>query len=1026
MIKNLSYLTFLTILASCGLEKAPKSPKKLELVNSAIISIRGNSEVDPYMVRLKGKALLERAETVNGEILINEEDKLSIIAEQDEFLRAAQSISSEIQVLYSTKLVMNSLTIVAPPHVMRQINSLPMVQNSRPTTIFAAPVLPMDVSASVAAVNARKSLAEFNSTAFIGAQEAHKTYGVTGKDLKIAIIDTGIDYTHSMLGGGGDAADFASINPNEETPLFPNQKVIGGIDLVGDEYSPSSPYRLARIPRPDKNPLDFNGHGTHVAGTAAGIGDGVKSYNGTAPDALLYAVKVFGRNSTSDAVVIAGLEFCVDPNGDLDPSDRVDVINLSLGSPYGKPSINYTEAIKNTVSAGISVVAAAGNSGNNPFIVGAPSTTPEAFSVAAGIDNMAHNVELQGSLVVFDETQKIMLSPYASFSKILGPNDSISGKIVVAGTATEAFSEEMLQTIKGNIALIDRGVNAFTEKVQFAIDAGAIGVVLANNAAGDPIIAGGSEVPVSIPVVMISLSDAQLLKNSTEAVFAFSKNHPFERPELIDTVTDFSSRGPRSIDGLIKPEIVAPGQQIISAATKTGSNVSRLNGTSMASPHMAGVMALMKQRFPNLSVTDHKILLMTSAKTIHDAKGIRYPVSAQGAGRVDVMKALDSRILASRGAFSLGKLDLKGSQTITEKLKLTNVSNEELVFQVSGDFSGGLSVTATAFKIQPEETIEVDIEFNLNPSKSLHSNFEGFLKLATNSGELIATFPVLAVIHESSQVTADVEPLEDDLILVNVNNNSPMKGKVLPFYLLGFDDKKPDLGPLSHIRSNACDLQSAGFRFIEKQVGETSAIFLQVGVKLYEAVTNWEACEVSIQIDQDGDDKADIEWVATRNTNLPGLAQAVPAGFYSILLNANSARNLRSDFERLQRDALGRSPVLEDYRSAVIDLQAYTPFQLSSVTVMEIALDRLNLQGSDLKLKLAVLDASSGSAEGDDYLGSEWLSVAYPKKADDWPEVIDVDGAKSISLELSQSQAIPLIFYTPTNSIENQEIQTAR
>src|SRR5690606_4911955 len=139
-------------------------------------------------------------------------------------------------------------------------------------------------------------------------------------------------------------------------------------------------------------PLDEGGHGSHVAGTIAGAGDGINSYDGVAPDASLYAIKVFGaEGSTGTSVVVAALEYAADPDADLDPSDRLDVVNLSLGSSFGSANNLYTEAMENLDRAGTVVVASAGNSGHMHYITGSPGTSDTVLSVAASIDNMEHN-----------------------------------------------------------------------------------------------------------------------------------------------------------------------------------------------------------------------------------------------------------------------------------------------------------------------------------------------------------------------------------------------------------------------------------------------------------------------------------------------------------------------------------------------------------------------------------------------------------------------------------------------------------
>jgi subtilisin family serine protease len=1028
MMKKIPALALLATLASCGMSTSPDNVKKLDLVNSAIISIRDvKDEVQTFMVRLDAQALLETATYMNGKIIIDDAQKALVLKQQADFVASLQAIDPTIHVLYSTKLSMNSVTIAAAPSVMGQVNKLPMVKNARPMSLFSAPDV---VERAQVRANLEKTVQDFrtrNSVAFIGAEKARADLGLDGKGLRIGIIDTGIDYTHTMMGGSGSVEEYKAIDATLEVDSFPNEKVIGGIDLVGDKYSPGSPYKEARIPKADKNPLDYNGHGTHVAGTVAGLGDGgITSYDGVAPEAKLYAIKVFGKDSTGDAVVIAALEYSIDPNGDLDPSDRLDVVNLSLGGNYGKPSINYAEAVKNTVRAGVSVVAAAGNSGDNPFIVGAPSTALEAISVAAGVDNMIHNLQIDASQMNIDSVATNIQASFGSFSKELKEGEVVTSKAVFIGLAATDLTEEQKAAVKGNVAIIDRGVETFENKSKRALDAGAVGVAIVNNNDEPPSPPGGSNTRMEIPVVMISKKDGQTIKEALTAQknvsFSFSTEFKFDVPEMEDTITGFSSRGPRSEDGILKPEIVAPGQQIVSADAGQGSKVARLNGTSMASPHMGGVLGLMKQRYPNLSVLDHKHILMSTAKIINDSKGVRYPVTAQGAGRVDVMKAATATLLPSRGAFSLGKMDLLVNRQKTEVLRLTNISDAEVSFTASTEFSDGLTVSEIpATTIAPGASVELPITFTLSRTGVERANYQGYLKLNGAEG-LIASFPVLAVVHQSALISAPALVQDADKASVVLANASAIKGVALPFHLLGLDERKPSAGELAHIRSRACDLKSAGYRLMKKTVqgenGPEEKTFIQIGVKLFESVSNWQSCDVSIQIDGDKDGIADQEWVSTIQGRLPGLDKVATAGSYSLLLDATKAREMRALFEQVQRDSNGSDEKEEDYMEAVVELLPLTPFQMTSVNVMEMDISKLKVQDNgQLKIKLAVLNENENSIMADDFFKKEkWFNVKIPKTFTNMPERIEVGALETKSVEIAKQVNRPLVLYVPSNS----------
>ena len=144
-------------------------------------------------------------------------------------------------------------------------------------------------------------------------------------------------------------------------------------------------------------------------GTIAGVGDGINTYDGVAVGAKLYAIKVFAKGSTGDAVIIAALEYSADPNGDGNPDDRLDVINLSLGSGFGTPHALYSEAVNNITSAGTVAAISAGNSGDKDYIVGSPSTVSSAISVAASVDDMKHNWNFAASKINLNEGEPLVV-----------------------------------------------------------------------------------------------------------------------------------------------------------------------------------------------------------------------------------------------------------------------------------------------------------------------------------------------------------------------------------------------------------------------------------------------------------------------------------------------------------------------------------------------------------------------------------------------------------------------------------------
>ena len=222
---------------------------------------------------------------------------------------------------------------------------------------------------------------------YVGAPTAWQASGATGAGQKIAIIDSGIDYTHANFGGPGTPEAYEANDPTIiEDGTFPTAKVIAGYDFAGNDFDAEGD-NGSTTPTPDPDPLDCGDHGSHVAGTAAGQGvladhsTYTGPYNasiygdpnmfvvgpGVAPNAKLIALKVFGCEGSTDLVIDA-LEWVAGYN--VSHADGIDVVNMSLGSVFGQNGDPLVIATNNLVSMGVVVVAAAGNEKDVPFITG--------------------------------------------------------------------------------------------------------------------------------------------------------------------------------------------------------------------------------------------------------------------------------------------------------------------------------------------------------------------------------------------------------------------------------------------------------------------------------------------------------------------------------------------------------------------------------------------------------------------------------------------------------------------------------
>jgi subtilisin family serine protease len=288
---------------------------------------------------------------------------------------------------YDTALA--GLLVRGPAGLERGLAALPQV---RAVTTAPQLVLPGDIAAVPRPVirPARPVEGPADPRA---KQVAHP--GAGGAAATIAVVDSGIDYTHAAFGGPGTEVAYLAARRHAETvedlwagrPLYPTAKVIGGWDFAGPRYDPSCPAAARQrgdcsgVPEPDPDPLDTLGHGTHVAGSAAGEAT-AELPPGGAPGARLVALKIFGAVGTTD-LVVDPLEWAIEANMGLDDRPHIDVLNLSFGKAYGAAILDEAGALERALDAGIVVVASAGNDGDLPFVVSAPGTAPPALAVAS-------------------------------------------------------------------------------------------------------------------------------------------------------------------------------------------------------------------------------------------------------------------------------------------------------------------------------------------------------------------------------------------------------------------------------------------------------------------------------------------------------------------------------------------------------------------------------------------------------------------------------------------------------------------
>ena len=368
------------------------------------------------------------------------------------------------------------------------------------------------------------------------APEAWQSYGDLGANSTVAVIDTGIDYTHANFGGAGTVAAYEAAKAAKgDSPDFPSDKVVGGYDLAGDAYNAdptSEDYQPT--PTPDPYPLDCNGHGSHVAGTVAGFGENAdgSTYTGAydtstpfgsmrigpgmAPKAKLYGYRVFGCEGSTD-LVGAAIDMAADPNGDGDTSDHVDVVNMSLGSDFGSPQDGDSVATEAAANLGITMVVASGNAGDLYDVGGSPGNAPSALTVAASQDAYAQvdalHVSAPASIAGNYASERSIAYDWAHKPDLAGD----VGRLTQPGNldGCDPISPEHALDVAGKIAFVEwtdndanRRCGSVARSGNLAA-AGAIGFVFADDQES---FAAGITGSTTIPGVLVAKSGGDAIR----------------------------------------------------------------------------------------------------------------------------------------------------------------------------------------------------------------------------------------------------------------------------------------------------------------------------------------------------------------------------------------------------------------------------------------------------------------------------------------------------------------------------------
>jgi minor extracellular serine protease Vpr len=634
------------------------------------------------------------------------------------------------------------------------------------------------------------------SVPFLGT-EVPRMDGITGEGVRIAVIDTGVDFNHPDLLGWG-----------------PDGKVIGGYNFIQE----------------GEIPMDNNGHGTQVAGVIAA--DGL--LKGVAPKSKILAYKVSeDGNAVSTDLIIRAIEKAIE--------DKADIINISLG--VNRTNSQIENAVNRALEKEIFVVTAAGNDGPGPGTIGSPGENFGSVTVGASYNNLTSSVV--ATLEVNDKPYTVI--PMVGSFKIDIP---LEGDIKFGAYGKQQDLSGL--NVTDSILLVERGSDVEDELLYFSIkeanaaNAGAKALIVYNNEPGiflgeltHEFIEPGYQ--PKIPVVSMDREEGLEIKAKI-LVEHYASLHLFSNPDFL---THFSSRGPVS-PFYIKPDILAPGAAINTTQIHGGYNFT--SGTSYAAPHVSGAAALLIQKNPEIHHHEIKSLLLTTAEPVSDAYGQEFSLNEVGSGRLNIARAYKASLVIQPPHFvqSISSDYPMGEQTLELKSLSGSLENIEVLFEGPEfiQFSKVLEGNKLQIRLSAIENKFGDYEGKIFLNQKDYSYkipfliyfTEGSVSISQENGNLNFeiyhpkpwTFAKISVINskDGSRDTASITPTKNETIKVYENGEYWIEAKII------VDEKSYDAFNKIAVNSVAPGTSKPFelFDFPEKQIGIITVIVLIVGI----------------------------------------------------------------------------------------------------------------------------------------------------------------------------------------------------
>ena len=687
----------------------PSSPSTPDPAKKIHPSLRNVSAEVVAVVRFTEPPLLARlgrnAKNVGPRLTASQQAAYVKRLRSRQAATVAQVVSAGGASLGQFTKALNAVVVQVPGQRLLDLARRPSVSSINPVSDYS-----LDLTDSLGAVG----------------DAAVQSAGWTGQGIRVAVIDTGVDYTHRNLGGVGTAAAYgAAYGAGYDDPLnttrdglFPTAKVVGGWDFVGEYWPVLRDGESVPSLTPDGDPIDRQGHGTHVADVLAGSSaDGL--HRGVAPGATLYAFKACSSRelACSGVALLRALEACLTPDnpsgvdGIIDPAatvvdNPVDIINISLGTRYGQFQDEAAYMVEWLTYFGITVVCSGGNRGDLPYSVSSPGIAPGAISVAQTQNTSAKAHAIR----IFRNSNRVTSTLINTASVDWAPVTSpVTGPLVYLGQGCTSDPYPVPDSsIRNAIAVIDRGGCNVSLKVDRAARLGAKAVIVVNNEPGDPPTFSQGAGSVFVPTLVITQADGDALKATLGSGVNRAAIGPSIATSLAGGMVDTSSRGPSISFQGIKPEIAAPGA-LMSAEVGTGVAESAFAGTSGSTPVVAGAAALvqgamLQETGALLESWTLKAVLMNTADpgvllNPVSRPGVLAPVMLTGSGELRIPAAIGVPAVVAvdapgqpyvdrQASLSFGYRAFTGTApvTLTRRLRIYSLVSDVRTYSLSAGF----------------------------------------------------------------------------------------------------------------------------------------------------------------------------------------------------------------------------------------------------------------------------------------------------------------------------------------------------